>query len=395
MIIFLDTETFSTCDLSGEGAYKYFAHPDTELLLLGYKVEGEDEVTILDRDFEQFKAVLDKADTVVAHNAPFDKLAMDKFIGVTDISKWHCTMAMARRRSLPASLEDLNDFLGLHRDMSKADGRKLVHKFCKPAPRNHKAERYTMESTPEEWERFVTYLRDDVNNVAELWDMFQHDNYNDSELERSIFLMDWRINNRGVRLDKELIDAAIAASDEAVAMFNTRLEELTGGEVTAVSQMARMKKWLAARNCDTPSLDKAAVTALLDCSSVDEEAKDVLRLRQAAGLSSVAKLGKLGSMIGEDGRARGNLTYCGASRTGRWSSTGINMQNMARPDCEGDKIWQAVDAIKAGKAWETYGQDVLSMVKNCVRATLIPEEGNSFIVCDFSSIEGRVLAWLA
>jgi len=91
-----------------------------------------------------------------------------------------------------------------------------------------------------------------------------------------------------------------------------------------------------------------------------------------------------------DGRCHDNLIYHGAT-TGRWASTGINLQNLARPTIKNANgqidLFSRRDHGLFDSPMET--------LSSCVRGMLVAEEGKTFLVGDYSQIEARVLVWLA
>lgn len=96
-----------------------------------------------------------------------------------------------------------------------------------------------------------------------------------------------------------------------------------------------------------------------------------------------------------DGRMHGLLQFYGASRTGRWAGRLLQVQNLPRnylPDL--DLARNLVKNKKLDDIEILYG-NVPDVLKQLIRTALIASEGNRFIVCDFSAIEARVIAWYA
>src|SRR5262249_26321088 len=115
-----------------------------------------------------------------------------------------------------------------------------------------------------------------------------------------------------------------------------------------------------------------------------------LRLGQAA----VKKLNALLARADSDDRVRGSFKYHGAS-TGRWSGEGAQPQNLKRPEI--DDIDAAIAAVATGDpahVKKLYPKP-LSVIGDCSRSMITAPPGHTLIGADFSSIESRVLAWIA
>ena len=94
------------------------------------------------------------------------------------------------------------------------------------------------------------------------------------------------------------------------------------------------------------------------------------------------------------GRILHALQVFGA-KTGRWSSKGVQVQNMPRPKYSA-KIWEKsygafAEAALLGKI--TYKDK--DMIATCIRPLLLPDEGDEFLSSDLSQIEPRIAFHLA
>jgi hypothetical protein len=87
-----------------------------------------------------------------------------------------------------------------------------------------------------------------------------------------------------------------------------------------------------------------------------------------------------------DGRVRGAFVYHGA-HTGRFSSRGVQLQNLKRPETE--DLGAAIAAVMAGRDLP------LSVLGDIARAIITAQPGHRFIAADLSGIESRVVSWLA
>ena len=204
------------------------------------------------------------------------------------------------------------------------------------------------------------------------------------------------INDRGVKIDTELVQQAIACDLMLSDAMSKKAYELTGLENP--NSVSQLKSWLDERGIPMDTLGKkdvAQMTEELDKNGVDAEAMDMLKLRLQMAKSSVKKYQAAERCVCSDSRARGLFQFYGASRTGRYSGRNIQLQNL--PQNHISTLDEARKLVKLGcfDMVETiYGNtpDVLSQL---IRTMLIPKEGCEFIVADFSAIEARVLAWEA
>ena len=146
------------------------------------------------------------------------------------------------------------------------------------------------------------------------------------------------------------LDAAYTGRLLAEAKAITGLENPNSG--------AQLSRWLETKGLQVTSLDKKAVPELL-AAAPDDSTRRALQLRQELAKTSVKKYEAMRRGLCEDGRVHNILQFYGAGRTGRWAGRLVQVQNLPQnklPDLA---------------------------------------EGCRFIVCDYSAIEARVLAWLA
>src|SRR5690606_19960943 len=149
-----------------------------------------------------------------------------------------------------------------------------------------------------------------------------------------------------------------------------------------------------AEGLEIESLNKKAIPALIK-EVESSTAERVLELRQELSKTSIRKYQAMERVACQDGRARGLLQFYGANRTGRWAGRLIQVQNLPRnnlPDLD-----LARKLLRAGdyESLELLFESVPDTLSQLIRTAIIPDDGHRFIVADFSSIEARVVAWLA
>ena len=404
--LFIDLETYSSTDIKA-GVFKYVEAPDFEILLIAYAWDdGPVKVVNPGREVDSLEAIREGQDLLdvlcaltdpkvikVAHNSAFERAALFKWSGYyLPPEQWEDTMILAAYNGLPLSLDAAGSALGLPLQKIK-EGTLLINYFCKPCKptkTNGGRTRNLPHHAPDKWERFCSYCLRDVEVCQEIY--YQLHRYPVTDFERRIWSLDARINERGVKVDLEMVESAVAVDEAYSAERFEEMQKLTGLENP--NSVAQLKEWLGCRGLYADSLDKAAVTDLLS-RAVDPTTKSVLELRQLLGKTSTKKYGTMLSMACADERVRGLTQYYGASRTGRWAGRGVQLQNLAQNHL--DAIGEVRELVRARdlETLEMIFPNVSDVLSQLIRTALVAKDGHTFLVADFSAIEARVIAYLA
>ena len=400
-VLSIDLETYSDVDLTTCGVYRY-VEGDFHILLFAYAF-GDEEVQIIDLASgeelpqEVVDAIFDDSIIKAAWNAAFERTCLSEYFGKhLSPDSWQCSMVWAASLSLPLALKNAAIALKTGEQKDKA-GEDLIKYFsipCKPTKANGGRTRNLPEHTPEKWQTFKDYCLQDVRTERDIRKRLEPFPLMDHEWD--YYHMDQRINDRGVLIDRTLVERAITCDLMMSEEMSKRAYELTGLENP--NSVSQLKGWLEERGIEASSLGKKDVAAMiddLDKHSTDAEALEMMKLRLQMAKSSVKKYQAADRYICSDGRAHGLFQFSGAPRTQRWSGRGIQLQNL--PQNHISTLDEARELIKMGcfdMVESIYGNtpDILSQL---IRTMLIPKEGCEFIVADFSAIEARVLAWLA
>lgn len=394
--LYLDLETYCTVPIRS-GTHAYAEH--AEVMLFAWAIDdGPVEVWDVTANGTPPAALRMTAfDEIVAHNAAFDRTvlshAMPWLFGDV-LPRWRCTMAKALAHGMPGSLGALCDILKIPIDKAKdKEGHQLLMLFCKPRPATSKIHRATRETHPAEWANFVEYARLDIEAMRAIDAKLPSWNYRDTEL--ALWHLDQRINDRGVAVDVELADAAIRAVGRAQADLARRTQDMTEGAVQAATQRDAMLAYmLIAHGVDLPDLQQSTLQRRIDDPDLPAELRELLEIRLQASTTSTAKYKRLIDSASADGRLRGTMQYCGASRTGRWAGRLFQPQNLPRPTLKQAEIEAGIDALKADCA-DLVVPDVMRLASSAIRSCLVAPPGKKLVVADLSNIEGRMLAWLA
>lgn len=384
----IDIETYSSEPLNRCGVYRYAESEDFEILLFGYSIDGGPAKTVDLASGEQIPAEVMHAltdPTVIkwAFNASFERVCLSCFLGekYLDPDQWRCSMIWAATMGLPLSLEGVGTVLGLEKQ-KLTEGKDLVRYFCTP-------ERHHSIDAPEKWARFKAYNLRDVDTEQAIKDKLAKFPVPESVWEE--YHIDQRINDRGVRLDMDLVRQAIIMDQTSRQKLTGAMKEMT--DLDNPNSVKQMKEWLSLNGMETDSLGKKKVAEMMKTAS--EPLRTVLSLRQQLAKSSVKKYQTMVTAVCADGRARGMFQFYGAMRTGRWAGRLLQLQNLPQ-----NHLLDLEDArmlVRQGnyEAVEMLYEDVPDTLSQLIRTAFIPADGMRFYVSDFSAIEARVIAWLA
>lgn len=419
--LFLDTETFSGVDLKKVGAYAYAEHPTTEIMICTYAIdEGRvqtwdcTESPTMPRELRKALRLVSrkKAKTVMANGLLFDRLVIREKWGIDlPVSQIEDTMIMAFRHALPGSLDMQCQVLGVDAEHAKDKaGKALIKRFCKPTPKTYKIRRYTRETHPEEWAKFLRYAALDIIAMREVY--WRIPDWGNTPKEDEILLIDQLINDRGFYVDVDLANAAIKAVQAHKEELKEEAWERFGGKLTGNDFLPILRDIAPAFTIH--NAQKSTLNDLLEDPDFPDEGKALIEMRLGASSTASTKYNPLVNGLSADGRRRGCLQYGGAKRTLRWAGKGFQPQNLARGEYSDDhegkikrregesdvSFWvrshmltNGINSLLRGTAHWAY--DISKLTASTVRGCIIPAKGKKFVVADYSNVEGRGLAWIA
>ena len=402
----IDLETRSSIDISKAGVYKYAESPDFNILLFGVSVNGG-PVIVYDLACsdvipdEILAALSDPGIIKWAYNAPFERVCISIWLrrnypqyfsgDYINPSSWKCSMVWAAYNGLPFGLERVGAALGLEQQKLK-EGRDLIRYFCnpcKPTKSNGGRTWNLPEHAPEKWELFKKYNQRDVEVEMQIQERLK--NYPVPDFIWDEYHLDQVINDRGIMIDRELVEQAIKIDEISNADLTAQMQKLT--DLENPNSVAQLKGFLSEKGIEADSLGKKDVVEMI--KTAPSELAEILQLRLQLAKSSVKKYQAMQNAACDDDRCRGMFQFYGASRSGRWAGRLIQLQNLPQnhlPDLE-----QARALVKAGDyemVKMLYG-NVPQILSELIRTAFIPAPGYKFIVSDFSAIEARVLSYLA
>ena len=393
--ISIDIETYSSVNLAKSGVYKYSESDDFEILLFAYSVD-DSEVKVVDLAMGEkiplpiINALTDENIIKWAFNAQFERICLSKYIGKPMSAKsWRCTMVWAAALGLPLSLEGVGAVLGLEKQKI-TEGKELIRYFCVSGKRKDGITiRHYPCDAPDKWVRFKEYNIRDVEVEMSIQERLSKFPVPGSEWQN--YILDQKINDRGIMLDMDFVESAIKCDNEMRESNLQIARNLTG--LDNPNSTAQLKTWLSEQGVETDSLSKDAVETLLETAT--DDVAEILALRKQLAKSSVKKYTAMVNAVCSDSRARGLIQFYGANRTGRYAGRLIQVQNLPQnhlPDLE-----QARSLVKKGfyTDMEMLYDFVPLVLSELIRTAFVPKPGCRFYVADFSAIEARVIAWLA
>lgn len=350
-VVYMDTETFCETPIN-HGLHKYAEK--VEVTLFAWAVDDEPEqvwdLTADEPMPERLKDLLaDPEVMTVWHNSQFDRTVIRHALGIElPVERTHDTLVRALAHGLPGSLDKLCGVMGVASDAAKDKaGKSLIRLFCSPRPKNMKIRRANRFTHPVEWARFKEYAKSDIRAMRVLYQKLPSWNYSGRELE--LWHLDQRINDRGIQVDVELAEKAIEAVARAQTGLAARTVELTNGEVERASQRDQMLRHILAEyGVDLPDMKADSLERRIEDPDLPDELRELLRVRLQSTATSTTKYRALVRAVSSDGRLRGLLQFCGASRTGRWAGRTFQPQNLKRPSNSQEEIEAFIDAVKAG-----------------------------------------------
>jgi DNA polymerase len=406
-----DFETESALDIKKVGAWRYAEDPTTRILCMCYSFMGEpwkpwtpagphddllelvnnDAVTFISfGDFE--RAIWRK---IMHEDLDFPDLKNDR---------WHDIQAVAAMKQMPKNVDDLSRALGLAG--KDTEGKKVTLALSKVSRKG-----YFPELTPEVLKTAINYCGQDV--VEEVG---QHKALGWLPPgERRYWLLNQRVNERGLRIDLDFVRAAQAIVDKASIPLLREFATLTDG--LKPGQRDKYMGWMETHGVRLPDMTKQTMKELFSGDDDDEPAPGALptvkglelpapvlrslTIRNLVASSSLKKLRAMELCVCADGRARGLLQYHGTG-PGRSSGRLLQPQNFPKPTIE-ESIWSKLDPELIVSAMMTKDPDFLAEMCGVSPAQAIPVVVSSLrhaITCnpgrilmsnDYSGIQARLV----
>lgn len=419
-----DYETRSLCDLPAAGADRYSEDFSTEVLCLDLIASTGEHVIWYPGDPrpELWDRALREGWMFVAHSARFERAITRNIMAAqwgwpdVPVEQWHDTQARCANLVLPLKLEKVAEVLGL-KQQKDMEGSRLTKSLSKLDKKG-----YLPALTPAVLHRVGQYCTQDTRTQLELHQRIGWL----SPSEREVWLLNQKMNDRGVMLDMPLVRKMQEVVDKATAPLVDEFRGLTGFEVT---QGQKVKGWLHEQGAHLPDLQKETVakwlgkdvdnevdeddlfTGAAEARTLTPEARRALEIKQLVGSSSIKKLERMEKCISADGRVHGLLMYHGTG-PGRQAGRLFQPQNFPRGtllipsgkfDPDGKPVMKAPPQAEVIQALMTGDPEFIQMlfgppvetVVSTLRYTMIAAPGFEYVAGDFAGIQARVVLSLA
>lgn len=393
----IDIETYSDVDLISCGVYKYSSSPHFEILLIAYSVDDKETVCIDVANGEEppkefMEMLLDDTVTKTAFNANFERTCFSNYYQHSFRPEaWRCTAVQAAMLALPLSLEGVGEVLGLDKQ-KMTEGKELIKYFCSPCKAtksNGGRTRNLPKDAPEKWRQFKTYCIRDVDVEKQIRQRLAK--FPIPKREQEIYCLDQRINDRGIMVDRNLVNHAVACDLLYKETATARAYELTGLENP--NSVSQLKFWLKEKGLEVDSLAKDTVKDL--SMKAEGDVQEVLKLRQATSKTSVKKYEAIDRSVCAENRVHGLLQFYGANRTGRWAGRLVQIHNLPQNHLPDLELARALVSEGRYEEVELFYESTPNVLSELIRTAFVAKPGCRFIISDYSAIEARVLAWLA
>jgi DNA polymerase len=401
-ILHVDIETFSDIDLRKCGVHRYAESPQFEVLLIGVAIDDGLPMIIDLAQGESLPPHIEKAlfspnYEKHAFNSAFELVCLARHFGKPlDPSQWRCTSVHALYLGMPNNLRDVGRIAGIDTTKQKhASGTFLIRKFCipcNPTKSNGGRTRNLPHHFPDDWKTFTEYCAQDIEAeraISKKISMFPL-----PPLEQELWTIDQLINNHGIRLDRTLVEAAIACDDIVRQRSLQEAVAITG--LANPNSRNQLLAWLQEEDPETEisDLTKKSVPKIMKHTS-STTVQRVLELRQTLAKTSVSKYHAMHRVMCMDDCARGLTQFYGASKTGRWAGRHVQVQNLPKNELPDIDLARQLVRDREFEILELVFGNTPDTLSQLIRTAFIPRQNHKFLIIDFNAIEARALAWLS
>lgn len=417
-VLCVDIETSSLCDIK-QGSWAYSLHRTTIVYCVSFGyAEGPERFYVHTwepgdelEQVEELVGFIRAGGRLLAHNAGFEKSIWTNILApaygfpMFEPGQWADTQTLGLAINMPFALEGLCKALGTPIKKDE-EGNKLMKAMAKPKV-DKKTGAIEYDQDPLHVARLIEYCELDVRATLSAYFRLPPLSVD----EKLVAAVDERINERGVYLDQVFAGQCLDVVDRRAHELANETFEATGAWLANATSTPALKKWLKDRGVKLPMVarktkkgmtksetaDRNTVLKLLEDRELPADVRAVLDNRvEANKATSLAKLKRVKTMVGGDGRLRYALQYCGA-HTGRWTSSGLQVHNLPKNRMEPGESALVHEVLTQGslEGLKMAVDRPLDAVSQSLRSVIAAPPGRELIAADYSAIEARVIAWLA
>jgi DNA polymerase len=398
-----DIETYSALEIRKYGAYLYARHASTDVRCVPYCLVTDGNrgpVKVWWPGDPKPTELIDIADDpdacTIVFNDAFDRQIHEVVLArrygwpTIPLERRRCAQAATLARALPAGLDAAAAALKIQNRKSR-EGVAAMKRLAKPRRQTAKERKagkpLDFTATPEDLKTLTDYARMDVTMMLDVVDRIGLL----GPEEQAVWRLDQQINERGVHMDVNLLEAGLLIEQAAKIETCTDIAELTSGDVTKAGQRDRILAWLLKHGCGITNLRKGTVEDTLKEPGLTDPARRLLELRQQGAGTAALKFTTLRRWTCDQGepRIRGAYRYHGGS-CGRFTSLGAQLHNLRKPELT--DVNGAIAAVATGSLEEIkrrgFSQPATT-VGHVTRATVTAAPGKRLFIADLSGIESR------
>ncbi len=187
--------------------------------------------------------------------------------------------------------------------------------------------------------------------------------------------LDQEINDRGILLDMDVVENAIAFDEKSKSALMLAMQNITN--LDNPNSVVQMKQWLSENGVEMETLGKKDVAKLIKSpdSYENDDITEALKLRLQLAKSSVKKYQAMQNAVCKDGRTHGMFQFYGANRSGRWAGRLIQLQNL--PQNHMSDLAEARELVRTGDydTMHLLYDDIPDTLSQLIRTTFIARPG--------------------
>jgi DNA polymerase len=312
-----------------------------------------------------------------AANSNFDQAWAQHVWELPRIKPWRCILDLGATQQMPQSLDQLvrvlfrrkvdksvREFMdGKHyRDLSEDDQKRVLN--------------YCMQDSIEEMEA-LEYLPDA------------------SDFEDDVALLTRQQNRTGVHIDMDLLEQDRTRIMEHRHNEYQKIPWVLSGE--APLSYDQFRSWCNERGINPPlsfkEKDNPECDMLMNHNPEFAAILNAQRGFKKANLL-VKKIDSIQARVTDQGTMPLEMMYCGARHTRRWSSRGVNVQNLNKEPLIVDPVegWNQFTLLEALNSGAPVPEELKYVYP---RHWFVPPPGKTFLILDYAQIEPRCLNWIA